>query len=214
MMLCSAGGARNDYGALRYFHEFWTSDNTTPMSRVFIQWGASHIFPAKVQGAHVTHMGNQPFKFAFDVAMSGCLGMDANPVTMSKEDQEFTRRAVKVYKEKIRPVVQLGDLYRLVSPYETSRSVVSFVEEEKKEHAVVFCYQVKDAPEGVSVKLEGLDPNMHYLIEEVNIDNAEKAAACRQNGQTLSGKELMEKGLSFTCSKRFDSASVYLKKVK
>ena len=213
MMLCSAGGARNDYGSLRYFHEFWTSDNTTPMSRVFIQWGASHIFPAKIQGAHVTHMGNQPFKFAFDVAMSGCLGMDANPVTMSKKDQETTRRAVKVYKEKIRPVVQLGDLYRLVSPYETSRSVVSFVEEDKKEHAVVFCYQVKDDSEGVSVKLEGLDPNIQYLIEEVNIDSAEKAA-CQQNGQTLSGKELMEKGLSFICKKRFDSASVYLKKVK
>lgn len=53
----------------------------------------------------------------------------------------------------------------------------------------------------------------NYLIEEVNIDSAEKAA-CRQNGQTLSGKELMEKGLSFTCKKRFDSASVYLKKIK
>lgn len=209
MMLCSAGGARNDYGALRYFHEFWTSDNTIPMSRVFIQWGTSHIFPAKVQGAHVTHMGNQPFKFAFDVAMSGCLGMDANPVTMSKEDQEITRRAVKVYKDKIRPVVQLGDLYRLVSPYETSRSVVSFVEEDKKEHAVVFCYQVKDDTEGITVKLEGLDPNIHYQVEEVNIDKAEEAS-CQQNGEILSGKELMEKGLSFACKKKFDSASVYL----
>lgn len=78
---------------------------------------------------------------------------------------------------------------------------------------MVFCYQVKDDSEGVSVKLEGLDPNIQYFIEEVNIDSAEKAA-CQQNGQTLSGKELMEKGLSFTCKKRFDSASVYLKKVK
>ena len=141
--------------------------------------------------------------------MSGCLGMDANPVTMSKEDQEITRRAVKVYKDKIRPVVQLGDLYRLVSPYETSRSVVSFVEEDKKEHAVVFCYQVKDDTEGITVKLEGLDPNIHYQVEEVNIDKAEEAS-CQQNGEILSGKELMEKGLSFACKKKFDSASVYL----
>lgn len=212
MMLCSAGGARNDYGALRYFHEFWTSDNTTPMSRVFIQWGASHIFPAKVQGAHVTHMGNQPFKFAFDVAMSGCLGMDANPVTMNKEDQEITRRAVKVYKEKLRPVVQLGDLYRLVSPYEASRSIVSYVDE-NKDKAAIFCYQVKDAPTGITIPLQGLDENKLYLIEEVNIARSEEAA-CVQNGQTLSGRELMEKGLSFTCKKRFDSASVYLSQKK
>lgn len=209
MMLCSAGGARNDYGALRYFHEFWTSDNTTPISRVFIQWGTSHIFPAKVQGAHVTHMGHQPFKFAFDVAMSGCLGMDANPLTMNEKDKAITRRAVNIYKNKLRPVVQQGDLYRLVSPYENSRSVVSFVEAEKRQKAVVFVYQIKDDSSGISVRLQGLNPESEYTIEEVNIDSPE-VAACRQNGKILTGKELMTQGLEFDCKKRFDSASVYL----
>ena len=213
MMLCSAGGARNDYGSLRYFHEFWTSDNTTPLSRVFIQWGASHVFPAKVQGAHVTHMGNQPFKFAFDVAMSGCLGMDANPLTMNEKDKAITRRALAVYKEKLRPVVQLGDQYRLVSPYETSRSVVSFVEAQTKNKAVVFCYQVKDDQTAVRVNLEGLDSGKHYLIEEVNIDSPSEAA-CEQNGKTLSGKELMETGIGFRCKKKFDSSAIYLKAVE
>lgn len=209
MMLCSAGGARNDYGALRYFHEFWTSDNTVPMSRVFIQWGASHVFPAKAHGAHVTHMGNQPFKFAFDVAMSGCLGMDANPVTMNEKDKAITRRAVEVYKTKLRPVVQLGDLYRLVSPYETSRSVVSYIERDNKTKAALFVYQIKDDNNELHVRLQGLNPTYNYTIEEVNIDSPE-VAACRENGQTISGKELMEKGLHFSCQKRFDSASVYL----
>ena len=30
LMLCSGGGGRVDYGALKYFHEFWPSDNTDP----------------------------------------------------------------------------------------------------------------------------------------------------------------------------------------
>ncbi|KAA6303577.1 MAG: Alpha-galactosidase [Candidatus Ordinivivax streblomastigis] len=208
MMLCSAGGARCDYGALRYFHEFWTSDNTNPLRRVFIQWGSSHIFPAKVQGAHVTHMGKQPFKFAFDVAMSGCLGMDANPVTMSEKDRAITKRAVEVYKAKIRPVVQLGDIYRLVSPYKTSRSVVSYVSE-ARDKAVVFVYQVKNETQGVTIALQGLQPGKQYKVEEVNID-APASAACAENGKTLSSKTLMEEGLHFNCSKQFDSASVYL----
>lgn len=213
MMLCSAGGGRNDYGSLRYFHEFWTSDNTTPLSRVYIQWGASHIFPAKTHGAHVTHMGNQPFKFALDVAMSGCLGMDADPTKMSEQDKKITRRALEVYKTKLRPVVQLGDLYRLLSPYETSRSVVSFIEPEKQAKAVVFVYQVKEDKEGVNVGLQGLNPELNYIVEEVNIDSP-TSAACRQNGQTISGRKLMSDGLYFNCKKRFDSASVYLSAVR
>lgn len=209
MMLCSAGGGRCDYGSLRYFHEFWTSDNTTPMSRVFIQWGASHVFPAKTHGSHVTHMGRQPFKFAFDVAMSGCLGMDADPTKMNDEEKKVTMRSLEAYKNKLRPVVQLGDLYRLVSPYETSRSVVSYVEENTKKKAAVFVYQVKDDANEVTVKLQGLDPSVQYTVEEVNIDSPE-AAMCAENGRTISGKDLMETGLKFKCKKRFDSASVYL----
>lgn len=209
MMLCSAGGGRCDYGSMRYFHEFWTSDNTNPLSRVFIQWGASHIFPAKTHGAHVTHMGRQPFKFAFDVAMSGCLGMDADPTTMTDEEKAITVRSLEVYKNKLRPVVQLGELFRLVSPYETSRSAVSYVDTETRKAAVVFIYQVRDDAEGITVRLQGLDPEKQYQVEEVNIGSDDEAR-CAEHKQTLSGKELMEKGLRFDCKKRFDSASVYL----
>ena len=41
MMLCSGGGARCDYEALKYYTEFWCSDNTDPIERLFIQWGFS-----------------------------------------------------------------------------------------------------------------------------------------------------------------------------
>ena len=209
MMLCSAGGARSDYGAMRYFHEFWASDNTTPLSRVYIQWGYSHIFPSKAVGAHVTHMGRQPFKFAFDVAMSGCLGMDADPTKMNEEEKKITKRSVELYKTRLRNTVQFGDLYRLMSPYETSRASLMYVEPEKKAKAVLFVYQVKDAGDDCVVRPEGLDAGKQYRIEEVNIDSPEKAA-CRENGKIMSGEELMKQGLKFSCKKRFDSAVICL----
>uniref|UniRef100_UPI002AAC19A1 alpha-galactosidase n=1 Tax=Parabacteroides goldsteinii TaxID=328812 RepID=UPI002AAC19A1 len=34
MMLCSGGGGRSDYEALKYFTEFWPSDNTDPIERI------------------------------------------------------------------------------------------------------------------------------------------------------------------------------------
>ena len=142
--------------------------------------------------------------------MSGVLGMDANPAKMTKEESEITRRAVKAYKEKLRPVVQFGDLYRLISPYETSRSVISYVEPEEHTSAALFVYQVKDETAPLHVNLQGLDPGLNYKIEEVNIASPFEAA-CTQNGKVMSGEDLMTIGLDFACSKRFDSAVIYLK---
>jgi len=54
IMLCSGGGGRTEYGAMKYFTEFWPSDDTDPLERVFIQWGYSNFFPAITISAHVT----------------------------------------------------------------------------------------------------------------------------------------------------------------
>ena len=45
VMLCSGGGARVDYGALRYFTEFWASDNTDPFERVLHSMGIFLFLP-------------------------------------------------------------------------------------------------------------------------------------------------------------------------
>jgi len=61
LMLCSGGGGRADYGALRYFHEFWPSDNTDPVTRLKMQWNYSYFFPAMALCSHVTHWGPAAF---------------------------------------------------------------------------------------------------------------------------------------------------------
>src|SRR5579859_989179 len=76
MMLCAGGGGRTDYGALKYFTEFWPSDDTDPIERIYIQWGYSYFFPAKTIACHITSWGSQSLKFKTDVAMMGRLGYD------------------------------------------------------------------------------------------------------------------------------------------
>ncbi|MDD5673606.1 MAG: alpha-galactosidase, partial [Chitinivibrionales bacterium] len=77
MMLCSGGGGRLEYGSLKYFHEFWPSDNTDAVQRILIQWGCSCFFPAMAICSFVSASPNvyfgrsTPLKFRFDVAMSG-----------------------------------------------------------------------------------------------------------------------------------------------
>lgn len=137
MQACASGGGRMDFGALRYADEFWASDVTDPYWRVFIQWGAGHFYPAIATAAHVTRSGRKtPLKYRFDVAMTGRMGFELHPEKLTAEEIEFSKKAVADYK-RIRPIVQRGDLYRLVSPYGGEMAALAYLSEDGSK-AVVF----------------------------------------------------------------------------
>ena len=167
VMLCSGGAGRLDYGALKFFHSFWPSDNTDPARRVIIQWGFSHFFPAETIAAHVTRMGRRPIKFALDVGLSGALGLDMDVAKLTPDERRAVADAVSLYKQRLREVVQQGDLYRLESPYSGPRSALNYVSADKA-RAVLFVYALKDGNPGV-VRLRGLEPTRHYRVREVNL---------------------------------------------
>ena len=102
---CASGGGRLDYGALKYHNEFWTSDNTDPLSRIFIQYGTNLIYPPVGTASHVSTSPNHqtmrvtPLKFRFDVAMTGRLGMELQPKDIQGKDREFAMEAIKNYKQ-------------------------------------------------------------------------------------------------------------------
>ena len=209
-MVCSGGSGRVDYGSLKHFHSFWPSDNTDPRQRVFIQWGFSHIFPACTISAHATRMRRRPIKFTLDVAMSGAMGVDMDVSRLSDAERTATAAAVDLYKNRLREIVQQGDLYRLVSPYENPRSALNYVSADRR-RAVLFVYQIGPG-NGEAVKLRGLDPQRRYLIEEVNLLEG-TTSKLALNGQTVDGATLMRDGLVPPCDREFDSSVIELVEV-
>ncbi len=206
-MVCAGGGGRVDYGSLKYFDSFWPSDNTDPRSRVFIQWGFSHFFPAETIAAHVTKMGDRPLKFALDVAMSGALGLDLDVRKLAPAEKSAIAAAVALYKSDIRDVVEQGDLYRLESPYDHPRAALDYVSADHT-RAVLFVYQLKDASATV-VKPRGLDPQVKYLVREVNLAAGAKSQLA-DDGRTVDGLTLMRNGLGSSCQNQFESLVVEL----
>jgi len=200
IQLCSSGGGRLDYGALKYHDEFWTSDNTNALDRIFIQYGTSFFFPVKAASAHVSTSPNHqtgqmtPIKFRYDVAMTGRLGFELQPSSMSGEEAEFAKNAVRTYKD-IRPVVQLGDQYRLISPYDPSGYASEIFVTKDKSSAVFFGYSTKyhGRTEYLTARMRGLDPDKNYLVEELNVW---KWPALRERGTVMSGDYLMKAGLN------------------
>lgn len=195
MMLCSSGGARCDYEALKYFTEFWTSDDTDPFERLYIQWSLSRFFPVKTLAAHVTNWNRQTsIKFRTDVASMCKLGFDINLSDMPAADLDFCRQAVKNF-NRLKPAVLEGDMYHLVSPYEGEHMAVNYVSKDKRQ-AVIFAYNLHPRFRSTApvVYPQGLDPARRYTIRETNLMPGSKPAF-PFDGQTFSGDYLMKTGL-------------------
>lgn len=205
LMLCSGGGGRADYGALKYFQEFWPSDNTDPVFRVPMQWDYSYFFPPMAIASHVTHWGNRPLHFACSVAMSARFGMDLDLTKLSAQDRAICAGAIRAYKQ-IRDVTELGDLYRLEDPHNNYRGALNFVSPDKT-RAVLFVFQLKDGLNAVA-RPQGLDPANNYTVRELN--PAPGRAPMEQEGKTLTGAELMREGVLPSCSKALEASVIYL----
>ena len=196
---CASGGGRANWGFLRGFDEFWVSDNTDALQRIYMQYGTSYFFPAIAMGCHISAVPNHTvfrttsLKFRIDVAMSGRLGMEIQPKNMTDEEKALCKKAITEYKQ-IRPVVQFGDLYRLVSPFDNQGLSSIMYVSEAKDKAVFYWWKLANfynchLPR---VKMAGLDANKNYKVRELDvIDN--KPLDCE--GKSYSGKYLMEHGL-------------------
>ena len=205
---CASGGGRANWGVLPWFDEFWVSDNTDALQRVRMQWGTSYFFPAIAMASHISATPNHTvfrttsLKYRIDVAMSGRLGMEIQPRNMTQEERDLCRKAISEYKE-IRHVVQLGDIYRLVSPYDDyNMASMMYVSPEKSE-AVFYWWKTETFYDDhlPRVKMAGLDPDRMYRVHELNrIDNV----PLPYEGLVFSGKFLMENGLEIPLKHKVD----------
>lgn len=213
---CSSGGGRVTYGVMPYFDEFWVSDNTDAKQRLFLQWSASHFYPVKAMAQHVSASPNHqthhriPLKFRFDVASTGRLGMEMQPKDFNEREMKFAKMAIDNYKNIIRPIVQQGDQYRIISPYDKSGYASELFVNENKSEAVFFAYKYTHL---VNIfkprfKFAGLDPDRTYTLTELN---REAGGRAHWEGKQFSGKFLMQTGIEIDLGGEYGSSVIRLK---
>ncbi len=118
---CSSGGARADYGILRYTDRIWLSDSNDALDRQKIQRGASHFFPPNVLGSHVgpkqCHITKRTLSMELRAATAifGHMGMELDLLSESAEDLETLKQGIAIYKQH-RNVLHNGKFYRLDTP--------------------------------------------------------------------------------------------------
>ncbi len=205
---CASGGGRANWGVLPWFDEFWVSDNTDALQRIYMQWGTSYFFPAIAMASHISAAPNHTvyrttsLKMRIDVAMSGRLGMEIQPKNMTDDEKALCRQAIKEYKE-IRPVVQFGDIYRLVSPFDKRGIASMMYVSEQKDKAVFYWWKTEQFQNEhlPRVKMAGLDPTRMYKVHELDrIDLTPMYC----EGKTYSGAYLMNHGLEMPATHNVD----------
>ncbi|KAK8837329.1 hypothetical protein M9Y10_036762 [Tritrichomonas musculus] len=186
---CSSGGGRFDPGLLYYAPQCWASDNSDAVSRMKIQYGTSMCYPISSIGAHVSAVPNHqlfritPISTRANVAYFGTFGYELDLNKLTAEERDKVREQIKFMKE-YREVIQFGEFYRLVSPFDTNFLSWMVVSPDKKT-ALVGWYKVLNEVNGPyrRVRLQGLNPEFRYSVD---------------GGKAHFGDELMKVGLIVT----------------
>lgn len=182
---CSGGGGRYDLGMLYYMPQTWTSDNTDAIERLGIQYGTSLAYPISSMAAHVSASPNHQngrvtsLQTRGNVAMSGLLGYELNVLKLSDMEKALIKEQIKQYKQ-YRQLVQYGNFYRLLSPFDGNYAAWMFVSPDKSEALAFYCQILSAASPVLNVfRLAGLEPTAVY--ED-------------QHGRRMYGDELMDMG--------------------
>lgn len=213
---CASGGGRVDLGMLSRMDQAWTSDNTTAVDRLFIQYGYLGALPANTMVSWVIEkIANQvhqetSLSYKFDVAMSGVLGIGYDIRKWTKDEQAIAKKKIEVYKN-IRPVVQQGILYRLVSPFENNRCALQYNSADR-DSSVIFCYNMAEYlpgsqlinRESALLKLKGLDPDKKYILQRPGDE--------KDKGSIYRGDFLMNIGIEWPVKNSFQSGILIVTK--
>lgn len=201
---CSSGGGRFDAGMLYYYPQYWTSDNTDAIERLYIQHGTSMVMPACSIGAHISAVPNHqvgrttPLETRAHVAMAGQFGYELDLNTLTEGEIEIVKRQILQYKE-VREVIHKGEMYRLRSMFEGRNTSWEFVYDDK----VVLMYFTSLTRVGLGktcIKLCGLDKNAYYIE--------------KTSGKTYGGDYLMNVGLYFEDKNDFESKLLIFEKIQ
>jgi alpha-galactosidase len=173
---CASGGGRVDLGMLSRMDQAWVSDNTSPIDRIYMQYGYLWALPANTMVSWVTgNVFHQPtsLNYKFDVSMAGVLAVGDDLRKWTDADIAVAAKKVAEYKI-IRPLVQQGTVYHLVSPFEQNRSALQYSNEETK--TAVICYNLAEYLMGsqygsrsaTTLKLKGLKPDENYSVQKIS----------------------------------------------
>ncbi|MBR2079718.1 MAG: alpha-galactosidase, partial [Clostridia bacterium] len=167
---CSSGGNRFDLGTFCYMPQCWTSDNTDPLDRLYIQSGTSYGYPQSVMTMHVAAaVSLNDFRFSsveqrFNVASFGLLGYELDVTQLSRFDRAAVKKQIEYYKQH-RKLLQFGSFTRIGDVFTDNIMKWQITSEDKTEAMLgYFIDRVVPNPANEVIKFADLDEDKDYEL--------------------------------------------------
>lgn len=167
---CSSGGNRFDLGTFCYMPQCWTSDNTDPLDRLYIQSGTSYGYPQSVMTMHVAAaVSFNDFRFSsveqrFNVASFGLLGYELDVTQLSRFDRAAVKKQIEYYKEH-RELLQFGEFTRIGDVFTDNIMKWQITSKDKNEAMLgYFIDRVIPNPANEVIRFDSLDENKDYRL--------------------------------------------------
>lgn len=215
---CSSGGLRIDLGMMRQTHVTFLSDPDWAVHDLQIFWGASTMLapnvllhwtfshwrnvdppPQQRFNPHDPHLTRQKWDYYSRISMLGWYGLSQKLPDLPGWLAERVAYHNRLYQTEIRRFIREGDLYRLSA--QPLRSGIG-------ERWAVFQYAMPDESEHLLFifRLPGGEPS--YILRPVGLQPERLYRVYGFEGEGewhLSGRDLMEKGLSIDCLQEEES---------
>ena len=166
---CAAGGGRFDAGIMAFAPQIWTSDNTDPFERAYIQCGTTYAYPVSAMSCHVTKSKNGGTKletsldFRYGIATNGTLGYELNLFACKKRELSEMKKQIALYRERENLMLN-GDFYRLITPWDCAKYYAYAVVSKDKKQALVSFHTLVHFLNGeeIILRIYGLDDSLFY----------------------------------------------------
>ncbi len=209
----AGGGMRTDLAMLRIAGRMHRSDNQDPVDSLNMFEGMSHFVPGKFQGgacfisipqSQWLNRRETTLQYRGHMAMLSSMSISMKLQEMAEKDLQELKYLVALAK-KIRPVTQLGELYRLVSVDDKPYGVYEYVNKDASK-AVVFMMsqnmQFGKMPEPARLKGLKLDAKYHitahgmfWTLDPIKPGFQDEIPTREKDFGIFTGRQLMRVGV-------------------
>ena len=211
---CASGGLRFDSGIMAHANTTWLSDEVRPKPSLELAYGCTLEFTPgvcnhwmvgdTVEGDVLTKDRQEWWDFMFRVPMNGQFGISSKVFDWPPDLLRHATDNVALYK-RIRGTIAQADAYHLTEPpaHDSPKGwmAIEYVPADK-DKAVILVYRLEASPASQTFKLRGLNPTAEFRIASEEI-----------GPKTMTGRALMEEGLSVALETPWRSTVIELQAV-
>jgi alpha-galactosidase len=207
--ICNDGGRMIDFGSAAHGDYFSISDAYDPLSNRRAFYDSSYVLPPAMLESYVQKwpapsIGN--FRYMLRSGMMGWLTLMVDTTTWTPEQHATAREMLALYKSRLRPLIRKADLYHVSSrPDGVHWDGIEYFDASTQRGALFAFHGSSQEPKAREhiFLLRGLHPDRFYRLTFQDHSSADR---------TVSGRELMQKGLQISLPEPNSSELIFLQR--